>query len=62
MVAPGLVNLPPMKRAKKLRAPKPRNPVARALIGKRGGAHRKSNRAQRKAQNDALRAAVRETD
>lgn len=47
-----------MKRAKKLRAPaQARNPVARALVTRRGGAHQKSNRAQRKAQNDALRSA-----
>jgi len=45
-----------MKRAKKLRAAsKPRNPVARALVTRRGGAHRKSTGALRKAQKDALR-------
>lgn len=50
--------LPAMKRAKKMRAPaQARNPVARALVTRRGGAHQKSNRAQRKAQNDALRSA-----
>ncbi|MBM3395091.1 MAG: hypothetical protein FJY37_10730 [Betaproteobacteria bacterium] len=48
-----------MKRAKKLRAAyKPRNPVARALVTRRGGAHRKSAGALRKAQKDAFVAGV----
>ncbi len=43
-----------VRRIKLRSAPKPRNPVAIALANKRGGAHRKSNKALRRAANAAL--------
>ncbi len=42
-----------VRRIKLRNAPKPRNPVAIALAHKRGGAHRKSNKALRRAANTA---------
>jgi len=44
-----------LKRAKKLKPPKLRNPVARILHTRKGGAHGKSTRALRKAAKEALR-------
>lgn len=40
---------------KKLPSLKPRNPVARSPLLKKGGAHQKSEQALRKAANDALK-------
>ena len=42
-----------MKRAKK-RVPKPRNPVARSPLMRKGGAHGKSTAAKRRHANVAL--------
>lgn len=43
-----------VRRIKLRSVPKPRNPVAIALAKKRGGEHRKSNKALRRAANAAL--------
>ena len=37
-----------MKRAKQHKAPKPRNPVARSPLMRKGGAHGKTTRAKRR--------------
>ena len=48
--------LAPMPNKKTIKAAKkPRNPVARSPLLKKGGAHQKSEQALRKAANDALR-------
>ena len=53
-----------MKRAKKHPPPLPkvRNPVARSPLLAKGGAHGKSTRAQRHADNVALRKLARDPD
>jgi hypothetical protein len=54
-----------MKRAKKLHAiplPKPRNPVARSPLMKKGGAHGKTTDAKRRRENIELAKLVRDPD
>lgn len=50
-----------MKRAKKHLPPKPRNPVARSPLLRKGGAHGKSIRARRRRANVELQKLVRES-
>jgi hypothetical protein len=49
-----------MKRAKLHPPPKPRNPVARSPLLRKGGVHEKSAGARRRAANMALRRSLRE--
>jgi len=49
-----------MKRAKQHPAPKPRNPVARSPLLRKGGPHGKSRSAQRREANVALTKLVRD--
>lgn len=49
-----------MKRAKRHPVPKPRNPVARSPLLRKGGAHGKSRSAKRRAERIALRKLVRD--
>ena len=49
-----------MKRAKQHRSPKPRNPVARSPLMRKGGAHGKTRSAERRQANVALRELVRD--
>ncbi|HEY2818024.1 MAG TPA: hypothetical protein VGK44_12945 [Casimicrobiaceae bacterium] len=51
-----------MKRAKLHAPPKPRNPVARSPLLKKGGAHGKTTRALRRQARMALAKATREPD
>ena len=51
-----------MKRAKKRALPKPRNPVARSPLLRKGGSHGKSTRAKRHADRVLLLRRVREPD
>jgi hypothetical protein len=51
-----------MKRAKRHPPPKPRNPVARSPLLRKGGAHGKSTAAQRRQAAVALRKLLREPD
>lgn len=46
----------------KLTQPKPRNPLVAAAHGRKAGAHRRSQRAQRQEAARALRRALREED
>ena len=49
-----------MKRAKLHPPPKPRDPVARSPLMRKGGVHEKSAGARRRAANMAVRKALRE--
>ena len=49
-----------MKRAKLHPPPKPRNPVARSPLLRKGGVHEKSTGARRRAANVAIRKALRD--
>ncbi|HEY3564248.1 MAG TPA: hypothetical protein VGL96_04530 [Casimicrobiaceae bacterium] len=49
-----------MKRAKLHALPKPRNPIARSLLMRKGGAHGKTRSAERRKANVALRKLVRD--
>ena len=49
-----------MKRAKQHPPPKPRNPVARSPLLRKGGAHGKSNAAKRRQAKIELQKLVRE--
>ena len=49
-----------MKRAKLHPPPKPRNPVARSPLMRKGGAHGKTRSAERRQANVALTKAVRD--
>ena len=49
-----------MKRAKLHAPPKPRNPVARSPLMRKGGAHGKTRAAERREANVALRKLVRD--
>ncbi|MEO9135957.1 MAG: hypothetical protein ABI316_05070 [Casimicrobiaceae bacterium] len=49
-----------MKRAKQHPVPKPRNPVARSPLLRKGGPHGKSRSAERREANVALRKLVRD--
>ena len=51
-----------MKRAKLHAPPKPRNPVARSPLLKKGGAHGKTTRALRRQANMVLAKTAREPD
>ena len=51
-----------MKRAKLHAPPKPRNPVARSPLLKKGGAHGKTTRALRRQAKMALAKSAREAD
>jgi hypothetical protein len=51
-----------MKRAKQHAVPKPRNPVARSPLLRKGGAHGKTRAAQRREANVALRKLVRDPE
>jgi hypothetical protein len=51
-----------MKRAKKHAPPKPRDPVARSPLLRKGGAHEKSKGARRRAAAMALARTLREHD
>ena len=50
-----------MKRAKQHALPKPRNPVARSPLMRKGGAHGKSKGAKRREANVELRRLVRDS-
>jgi hypothetical protein len=51
-----------MKRAKLHPPPKPRNPVARSPLLRKGGVHEKTQGARRRAANMAVRQALRGGD
>ena len=51
-----------MKRAKQHSPPKPRNPVARSPLMRKGGAHGKSKGALRREANVALRRLARDPE
>ncbi|HVO90570.1 MAG TPA: hypothetical protein VMV45_18675 [Casimicrobiaceae bacterium] len=51
-----------MKRAKLHAPPKPRNPVARSPLLRKGGAHGKSTRAKRRLDKMALQKARRDPE
>jgi len=51
-----------MKRAKLHAPPKPRNPVARSPLLKKGGPHGKTSRAQRRQAKVALAKAARDPE
>ena len=51
-----------MKRAKQHAPPRPRNPVARSLLLRKGGAHRKSNAAKRRRAKVELQKSLREAE